>query len=269
MKKLIIALGLVAVASCGYSQMMAVPGGGRKSAKQEKVRPPIDVAKRAEIKAKREQRAMEQYGGNLLRPNSQKGEIVLVDGQKRISKAWIDEVLLYFTEETNLKFGYKQGAFDFAAPKIEGNLTLFLVDDAKLPAILVAPENRWAMLNAATLAKEERPAFFQARCKKQLSRTLALLCGASNSQFHGALTRGIVDEADLDKNIDYVLPIDVFNRMRTYLEPYGVSPAKYVAYDIACEEGWAPNPTNKYQQAAWDEVHKLPTKPIKIEPEKK
>ena len=40
-------------------------------------------------------------------------------------------------------------------------------------------------------------------------------------------------------------------------------------YKKACEEGWAPNPTNEFQKAIWDKVHELPTEPIKIKPEEK
>jgi len=33
----------------------------------------------------------------------------------------------------------------------------------------------------------------------------------------------------------------------------------------ACQEGWAPAPTNDIQKAIWNEVRQLPAKPIKIE----
>jgi len=269
MKKTIAIFGVAALASCAFAQVVNTPrrpAGGRAAAADRK---PIDPAERAAKKARIAKMEMEECGGRLVRPHSQTGTVFCVDAQNRIPKEWIDEVLQYFVDETRIKFEYKAGTFDFANPKVEGNATLFVVDDEKLPAILHAPENRWVALNAAVIAKEQRPAFFQARSKKQISRSLALLCGASNSQFPGALTRGIVKEEDLDKNIDYVLPIDVFNRFRTYMEPLGVRPAIYDTYDRACEQGWAPAPTNEIQKAIWDEVHALPANPIKIKPETK
>ena len=42
-------------------------------------------------------------------------------------------------------------------------------------------------------------------------------------------------------------------------------PQEVTTYKKACQEGWAPNPTNEWQQAIWDETRQLPTKPIKIE----
>ena len=40
-------------------------------------------------------------------------------------------------------------------------------------------------------------------------------------------------------------------------------------YRKACEEGWAPQPTNDVQKAIWDKVHAMPTEPLKIKPETK
>lgn len=229
----------------------------------------ISPEERAAKKAQLSQMRMESFGGMIARPNTQKGEVFFVNCQKRVPKAWIDELVGYFADETLFKVSYKEGAFDFASPKIEGNASLFIIDDAKMPAILFAPENRWAFVNIAVIAKEERPAFFEARVKKQLSRGFALLCGASNSQYPNALTRGIVDEADLDKNIDYILPVDLFQRFVKYMEPLGVRPEIKVSYRKACQEGWAPAPTNEFQKAVWDKVHAMPTTPIKIKPETK
>ena len=46
-------------------------------------------------------------------------------------------------------------------------------------------------------------------------------------------------------------------------------PGKRSVYRKACEEGWAPAPTNDVQKAIWDKVHAMPTEPIKIKPETK
>ena len=120
---------------------------------------------------------MKKVGGIVARPGTQNGEVVYVNCQKRAPKEWIDESIAYFTKETKFKITYKEGSFDFASPKIEGNATLFVIDDEKMPALIIAPENRWAFVNVAVVAKEKRPAFFQARVKKQLTRGFAFLCG--------------------------------------------------------------------------------------------
>ena len=228
-------------------------------------RAPYSMEEVAAKRAKAQEILMKKVGGLVARSGSQKGEIVYVNCQTRAPKAWIDESIEYFKVETKFKVTYQTGSFDFASPKVVGNATLFIIDDEKMPALLVAPENRWAFVNIATIAKETRPAFFEARVKKQLSRGFAYLCGASNSPFPMALTRGITKQEELDVTMDYRLPVDIFQRFRTYMESLGVKPEVSVTYKKACEEGWAPAPTNEYQKAVWDKVHSAPKNPMKIE----
>ena len=240
----------------------AVALAASSSHAKEYVSPEELAARKAEHQAESDKRT----GGRIERPGTQQGEIVYADCQSRIPKAWIEESVAYFAKETRFKISIKSGAsFDLKDPKIEGNATLFIIDDAELPAILAAPENRWAFVNVAPIAKEQRPAFFEARVKKELSRGFAYLCGAANSQYPRALTRGIVNHADLDKNPDLTLPVDVIQRFKGYMETLGVRPAMMSTYRKACQEGWAPPPANEFQKAIWDKVHQIPDKPITIE----
>jgi hypothetical protein len=236
-----------------------------KSVQRKALTPEERMARRAYARKMMAQKV----GGFLSRPGTPQGEIFYVNCQKRIPKEWIDESIRYFTEETKFKISYKEGTFQMPSPEIAGNASLFIIDDENLPAILLAPENAWAFVNVAVIAKEKRPVFFEMRTKKQMSRAFALLCGASNSQYPRALTRGIIDEKDLDKNPDLRLPVDVLARFQTYMEPLGVKANALVPYRRAVEEGWAPAPTNDIQRAIWDKVHAMPTAPIKIKPETK
>ena len=218
-------------------------------------------AKRLKVRAIMEQKV----GGFINRPGTPQGEIFYVNCQKIVPKEWIEESIRYFEQETKFKISYVEGVFDFPVTKIYGNASLFIIDDKAMPPILVAPENSWAYLNIASLTEEKRPAFFEMRTKKQLSRVFALLCGASNSQYPRALTRGIIDKKELDKNPDIRLPVDVLSRFKTYMESLGVKPCISIPYRRAVEEGWAPQPTNEYQKAVWDKVHAAPKNPMKIE----
>ena len=229
---------------------------------KERVSPEELARRKAEVRAEFEKRT----GGRIEKPGSRQGEIVYANCQKRVPREWIEESVAYFAKETKFKISMRDGAaFDLKNPRIEGNATLFIIDDESMPPILVAPESRWAFVNVAAVAKEKRPAFFEARMKKELSRGFAYLCGAANSQYPQALTRGIVDQRDLDRNPGFGLPVDVLQRFRGYMETLGVRPAIVSTYKKACREGWAPAPTNDVQKAIWEEVRKLPEKPIKIE----
>ena len=220
-----------------------------------------------ERKAKLESIVNERAGGFIEKPGSSRGKISYVNCQTKAPKEWIDESMAYFKEITKFNIAYEEGSFDVANPKFSGNVALFIVDDENLPVMLVAPENRWAMVNIAVLAQEKRPVVFEQRTKKELSRAFAYLCGATASQYDRALTRGMKSLADLDKYRDYELPMDVINRFWGYMKPMGVVPAERATYLKACQDGWAPAPTNEIQQAVWDKVHAMPTEPLKIAPE--
>ena len=94
-------------------------------------------------------------------------------------------------------------------------------------------------------------------------RALALACGSWTSQYTGnILTVSSVaglDSVDPDKVV-----FDMVQRCTKHLESIGVTPSRKATYQVACREGWAPAPTNDVQKAIWDEVRKLPEKPIQI-----
>lgn len=241
---------------------------------------PFDLKKKPQTEEEREarkayiqQRMLEHTGGKIVRPGTKTGEIVYVNCQKRADRTLIDESVAYFAEQAKFNISVKEGSFDLKNPQIQGNASLFIVDDETLPPILVAPENRWTMVNVAPLAQGagEKPAFFQARVKKELTRGFAALCGAMNSGYPDALTGGIVKTEDLDKHADARLPVDVIARFAPYMQPFGVTPAVITTYRKACQEGWAPAPENDYQKAIAEKVReekaetlKGPTQPRKI-----
>lgn len=218
-----------------------------------------------ERKAKLEAVVNQRVGGFIEKPGSGKGSIVYINCQKKAPKAWIDESIAYFAEVTKFKIAYSEGSFDIRNPQIDGNSSIFIVDDESLPPILVAPESRWALVNIAPIALEKRSAFFEQRTKKELSRAFAYLCGATGSRYERSLTRGITSQTELDKNPDYELPMDVVQRFWDYMKPLGVIPAQRATYLKACQEGWAPAPTNDVQRTIWEQSHQLPSKPITIE----
>ena len=218
-----------------------------------------------ERKAKLDAVVNQRVGGFVERPGSSKGSVAYINCQTKAPRAWIDESIAYFSEVTKFKVTYGEGAFDLKNPKIEGNATIFIIDDGSLPPILVAPESRWAMVNIAPIAQEKRPIFFEQRTKKELSRAFAYLCGATGSKYERSLTRGITSQSELDKNPDYELPMDVVQRFWDYMKALGVAPAQRTTYLKACQEGWAPAPTNDVQRSVWNKVHAIPDRPITIE----
>ena len=259
MNKIIFAATVIAVAFAAHADTSAA---STQPAQKERLNT-------LERKAKLEAVVNQRVGGFLEKPGTAKGSIVYVNCQQKAPKSWIDESIAYFCEVTKFKVNYAEGTFDIKAPKFDGEVAIFIIEDETLPPILVAPENKWALVNITPIAKEQRPIFFEQRTKKELSRAFAYLCGATGSKYERSLTRGITSQAELDKNYDYELPMDIVQRFWDYMKPLGVLPAQRATYLKACEEGWAPAPTNDVQKAIWDKVHALPTEPIKIKPEEK
>jgi len=226
-------------------------------------------APKKKIDRKHLQEVLYKRNGPMLSvPGEAQGKIVFVNAAaSRVPAKWLEGHATALRAATKFSIEVTEGAFDLAAPKLVGNASLFVVDDAALPTLLLAPESAWCVLNVAPLAKGagEKPQFFEARVKKELTRAFALLAGAQTSNYPNSLMGCITKPEDLDRFVDNVLPVDVPARFPDYVAGYGVKPDKKVSYRKACEEGWAPQPTNDVEKAIWTEIHAVPQKPMKIE----
>lgn len=203
-------------------------------------------------------------GGNIIKPGSQKGRVVYINAQSRAAEVWLQESADFFKEKTRLAVAIEKGEFSFPKPELKGELNIFIVDDPSLPSLLGAPENRWAMVNVAPLFTDKKK-FFEARVKKELTRAFVLVAGGIDSSYPGNCTGPVMDAKDLDKFMDYFLPVDVLARFEKTVTKAGMKPSYQATYRKACTDGWAPPPTNDVQKAIWKEVYQVPDKPITIE----
>jgi len=259
MKHLILAVLFAAV---GVAECVPVTNAETNKANALAQLSPAERKERAQA-AKR--RALIRLGGKkVLKPGTRKGAITFVNAQKAAKDEWMKTEIAYLVKETEFDIRLADGSFDLAAPKVVGEMTIFITDDAKLPKMLVAPEDRWAMVNLAPV-KTDKEAFFRNRTMKQMSRVFALLCGGTASNYGMSLCAPILTLQDLDERNDAQIPFDVFARMNEFLKPYGITAGEKALYRVACQEGWAEKPTNDIEQAIWDQVHAIPSKPIKIE----
>lgn len=213
------------------------------------------------------QRWYQRTGGHLEVPNSRQGRIVFVDAQSGICRAWLNEFVRKHQSLHHFDFSVEDGSFALPRPVLHGNATLYVVNDAMLPSLLHAPEDRWTMVNVSRLREGngQKPQFFEARVKKELTRGFCLLAGTQTSNYPGSLLTTVTAPEDLDKFMDAELPIDIPERFKPYLAGFGIRPAVFTTYKKACYEGWAPAPTNDVQRAIWEQVHQIPDKPLTIE----
>ena len=141
-----------------------------------------------------------------------------------------------------------------------------IIDDPSLPIELLSPDRRWGILNVASLkADKPSPEKFEQRFTKVYWGIIARTLGAGVSSYPGCVLVPFTDMKGLDA-ITATRPCpEPFNKMIDTGKAYGIGIITITTYRTACQQGWAQAPTNDVQKAIWNEVHQLPTKPLKIE----
>lgn len=148
----------------------------------------------------------------------------------------------------------------------KAGVVIEIVNEGSAPVILAAPDNGWAKLNVARLMEDVPTDIIRnQRVVKQFWRTLGAAMGVGVSAFQPCLMRNMTTLKDLDKcKVDRPGP-STLNSINESALFFGIEPLKVASYMKACEEGWAPAPTNDVQKAIWDKVHATPKNPLKIE----
>ena len=215
------------------------------------------------------------HGGFVVYPNSQKGAVAFVDAQEKVMiEKELESLLFNFKQQFPIKIDLvKSSPGDPATLKAsaKADFAIIFVDDEKAPSMAIYPEDGIAVVNFAKYTKalklpNDREAY-EKRCAKGALKAFIMLCNGGGSRYPGNVaTTHSPEQLDLahDK-----LPMDIQDAMRKYLEAAGVTPKRRTVYRRAVQEGWARPPTNDVQKAIWDEIHSLPSEPIKIKPETK
>ena len=151
-------------------------------------------------------------------------------------------------------------------PTDSSPVVLTLSEGGEDATLLIAPEQLWGIINVGALAKDKpSQEVLSNRTQKEIWRALAMLMGASNSMAQPCLMRQINSLEDLD-GVQLLSPSpEPFNFMITTAKKLGIGRSYRTSYKRACEEGWAPQPTNDVQRTIWNQVHQIPDKPITIE----
>ena len=245
------------------------------SAEQRKLTEEERAAKLAEwVRLSPEEREKRMYrgtGGFIETRDSRKGKVAIVSCQDKVPDGVIADVAKRISNDSRMNFEFmkRQPAMPEQILKDTGAAAVVVVvDSPDQPISLVALEDRWAIVNVAKIGRnlktdEARAKFVPSRTAKEVSRCAAVLCGGTRSQFRGNVM-DVKRLEDLDL-IEDGLPMDRIAAMQEFLQAYGMTQLRRVPYRKACEEGWAPQPTNDVQKAIWDKVREIPSKPIKIE----
>jgi hypothetical protein len=222
-----------------------------------------------------EQRHYRLRGGDIERPDSFKGKVAFVDTQSRVAFTNIELAAGTLMEATGCNIVAAKSAAgkpEEFMKSLDAAVVVVVVDDETTPAMLVAPEDHWGVVNVAKLVddlptEKAKTRFIGSRTTKEIIRAFSLLCGGGSSQFPGNMMNA-TSLRKLDTTVDSI-PVDMVGYYQEYLKTLGVTVRAMTNYKTACREGWAPAPTNDVQKAIWDKVHAMPTEPLKIKPETK
>ncbi|MBR1921833.1 MAG: hypothetical protein IJ829_07535 [Kiritimatiellae bacterium] len=216
-----------------------------------------------------------KFGGFVVQPGSMAGKIGFVDAQSDLPRAEISNVVA--TIRRGLPYRIDVLGAPCPAPlPTAGNLSekglnaaVYVVSDDALPALLVSPEENWSIVNVRKFREGLSDdvlgrRLFALRCRGELMRGFAQACGIWTSDYKDNILDALSPQ-ELDSMKVDSLVADMLQRCKTHLARIGVTQARKAMYTRACQEGWAPPPTNDVQKAIWDKVRQLPANPIKIE----
>lgn len=215
------------------------------------------------------------YGDKIVKPGVGKGKIVFVNAQDVLPAAdlaaWVKDVSYQhmLTMEAVKGEAVTPATAAAAAAKTGANATVFLLSDDTLPLSLVAYEEGWAIANVGRVAAGVPKAIGAARAKKLVLRTMGNLCGAGESMFGVPFMWPAKTPADFDLLVmQPIIPPPFIAAIGTHMKRAGMEPIEVATYQAACQQGWAPAPTNDIEKAIWDKVHVIPAKPLTIEHKK-
>ena len=122
------------------------------------------------------------------------------------------------------------------------------------PALVVFPEERVAVVNEDAAVKFAHGEEANIRLVKECWRGIGFITGAGYSQNDAGVMQPVGSPLELDAVEWQVIHPMSFQQMSKFFKKYGAKRGRRTTYLRACEEGWAPAPTNDYQRAIWDEV---------------
>lgn len=216
-------------------------------------------------------KSMEEFGGLVTKPAV--GFVAVVDCKSGFDTAQVGD--FFFPRGKCMRIPYRvfreSAAFNAVTAEarlksLGANAAIFIGDDPTLPMSLTAVEAKWTFINYGCLiADNPGGELVNRRMDKMFSRaTMAILGGGSFMNFPMSATKRVNSIADLDRLEGRSPSPFAMMSMSAYIDELGIKFEQESTYEQACQEGWAPAPTNEIQKAIWREIHTPPTKPLKI-----
>lgn len=269
----IVLLAAVLSASLVYGQGLTPAGKARVPEKEKKTKEltPEEIAQN-HVKAEALRKSIAYKGGWVSVPVSGPA-IKLIDAT---SKGWSMEGLQAVKVNldrfdlcpsmTERKALSGDALTEGRAAAKDASGVVMLVDGAEdAPLMTIHPEEHLALINMTALSKNASSGVRQDRVEKLTWRAIGHLVGCGAPDGYTCVMKPLKNMADLDAMPNKFIHPASFFKARPYFDMCGVTPARKGTYEAACQQGWAPAPTNDIQKAIWDKVHAVPATPMKIE----
>ena len=217
---------------------------------------------------------MQRSGGFIMNKETGSGVIALLNAQEIVKEPDVSAMAnavenAFWLRTTAFKQKIAAGLQEAVLMTREVKANAFIVlAQIDAPSIIVLPEDRCVIVNVKSLVDEKDSDKTKLRVQKEVFRAVGFVLQVR----YPVVTGGLMDVAIKSvSELDKVLvsrPDAAFQaEVEIASERFGLQKFQRTTYRKACERGKAPLPTNKYQQAIWDEFHELPSSPIKITPE--
>ena len=217
--------------------------------------------------------------GGLVFSEATGKHLCVLNAQKTVSRSVLEEGALAIKKQllSPIEVIDNHGAEDvdqkvrlaLADPKVAA--VVAFIDDETADSLVFYPDRGYAVVNVKALAKDGAPQDrISERTRKDVWRAFGFVLGAGDviGGFPSVLKRATTLE-ELDAIKGRTPSPEQHNRMVDSITLLGVKMVRVASYRDACEQGWAPAPTNDVQKAIWDKVHQMPSEPLKIKPETK
>lgn len=155
----------------------------------------------------------------------------------------------------------------FATEKLKADkalMVIMVVECDKGASIAVFPEDRVAVVNAKKITEGADEKDAKARMIREIWRAIGFISGTGYASSENDVMQPITSPLELDAIQWQVLNPSNGPKMDKFLKKYNVKRGHRTSYRKACEQGWAPAPTNDLQKAVWDEVKAAKGKPAAV-----
>ena len=213
-----------------------------------------------DTREERRERFMQRTGGFLEIPASG-ARIALLDARAESDGApatvaeTIQRTMRYGVDVVRVKLD-GAAAYDraLALRKERGAAVAVMVADAgaAAPVLAVYPEDRVAVVNVSGLYLGVGEGGRELRLVKEIWRAFGFVTGCGYAATPASVMQPVSSPVELDAVEWSIVSPMSFQQIARLLTKYGAVAGGRTTYRRACQEGWAPPPTNDYQRAVWE-----------------